>query len=65
MSVFDPTQDLLTQNEAAKLAGLTKGGFRYLKLRDLTPKPVLVAGRELYLRAEIEEWAAERAARRP
>ena len=60
-TLVDP-DELINQAEAAKLSGLSLAGFKYL--RHEAPDPVMVAGRPLWRRQEIEAWAAERAARR-
>jgi len=60
-AMIDPAE-LVNQVEAAKLAGLSLAGFKYL--RHEAPQPIQVAGRPLWLRHEIEKWAAERAAQR-
>jgi len=60
-TMIDPAE-LINQAEAAKLSGLSLAGFKYL--RHEAPDPVMVAGRPLWRRQEIEDWAAERAARR-
>jgi len=62
MSTMVDPGELIGQAEAAKLAGLSLAGFKYL--RPQAPEPVMVAGRPLWLRHEIEEWAATRAAQR-
>jgi len=62
MSAMVDPAELINQVDAAKLAGLSLAGFKYL--RHEAPQPVRVAGRPLWHRAEIEKWAAERAARR-
>jgi hypothetical protein len=61
-TMVDP-RDLVSQAEAARLAGLSLAGFKYL--RHEAPQPIRVAGRPLWLRHEVEEWAATRAAQRP
>jgi len=64
MNTLVNPNDLIDQAEAAELSGLSLSGFKLAWREERTPPPFEVAGRPLWLRSEIEEWAAERAAQR-
>ena len=56
--------DYISATEAAKLAGIKLDTFTAYVNRGYAPKPVAtIAGRRLYGRAQIEEWAKGRPVR--
>lgn len=64
MTLVDST-DLLGQAEAAAIAGLKQSAFRQARQRGNVPEPIVkLSCGPIFLRPEIEEWAAERAARK-
>jgi hypothetical protein len=60
--LVDP-EELIDQGEAARLARLSLNGFKLAWREGRTPEPIMVAGRPLWLRQEIEDWTADRAAK--
>ena len=58
--------ELVGAQEAAKLAGLSRSGFSLAQREGRAPEPITVlACGPIWTRSQIEEWAAERAAKRP
>ena len=64
-TMIDPTT-LVGSAEAARIAGISTAAFKQARLRGTTPEPLVrLACGPLWTRTQIEEWAADRAARRP
>jgi hypothetical protein len=65
MTLVDP-RELVGQQEAAKLAGLAMSSFKLARREGRAPEPVTqLACGPIWTRSQIENWAADRAARRP
>jgi len=66
MSTLVDPLTLVGGSEAAAIAGMTTHAFKMARLRGATPEPIkTLACGPIWTRSQIEEWAAERAARRP
>jgi len=64
-TMIDPAT-LVGTAEAARIVGITSNAFKQARVRGTTPEPLVVlACGPLWTRSQIEEWAADRAARRP
>ena len=65
MLTIDPA-NLVGSAEAAKIAGMTTHALKMQRLRGRMPEPVarLECG-PIWVRSQIEDWTADRAARRP
>jgi len=63
-ALVDP-QELIGSSEAAKLAEMTTHAFKVARHRGQTPEPLvtLTCG-PIWIRSQIEEWAAIRHAKR-
>ena len=63
--LVDP-ENLVGSSEAAEIAGMSTHAFKQARLRGTTPEPLVrLACGPIWTRSMIENWAAERAARRP
>jgi predicted DNA-binding transcriptional regulator AlpA len=64
-ALVDP-RELVGSAEAAKIAGISAPALKKHRQRGTAPEPlVLLTSGPLWLRSTIEQWAADRAARRP
>lgn len=59
MTMLD-TDDLMSPGEAAERAGIERSTLATYVLRGHGPKVTPVAGRNLFLRADIDDWLAQR-----
>jgi len=65
VALVDPLQ-LVGASEAAAIVGITVNALKLARKRGAAPEPIkTLACGPIWTRDQIEEWAAEKAARRP